>query len=86
MEKKVVYDDEKIAISFIAPHALSLDFILASFNNDGILAETTATSKEITAGENTVYIPYSALAQKLNTKLMVWDKALSPVINSTQIN
>ena len=85
MEKKVVHDSERIAVSFINPTAAALDFVVAGYDKNNAMTKTKALSCELAAGENTVYLSYADFTDEANIKLFVWDKALSPVINSIQI-
>lgn len=85
MEKKIRYDGERIAVSFINPAALDLDFIVTGYDKNNAMTKTRALSRELPAGGNTVYISYADFADEANIKLFVWDKELSPVINSMRI-
>ena len=75
----------RIAVSFINPAALDLDFIVTGYDKNNAMTKTRALSRELPAGGNTVYISYADFADEANIKLFVWDKELSPVINSMRI-
>ena len=85
INKKVVYDNEKIAVSFISPEDMHLDFYVASYVNDNRLSKAMTASKDVAPGEHTIYLGLSAFTGPDNIKLFVWDEDLRPIFDKINI-
>lgn len=87
MQKKVVYDNEMVSVSFINMKALNLDFYIAAYEDEtNRMSKIMITSKEVIAGENTAFIDLSEFEGLDNIKLFVWDKNSSPIFDKIDIN
>ena len=86
INKKVVYDNEKIAVSFVSPKVDTLSFYIASYEaNDKRLEKLAVSTKDVVAGENVVYLSLSSFKEADNTTLFIWDGNLSPIFDKTNI-
>ena len=86
INKKVVYDNEKIAVSFVSPKVDTLSFYIASHEaNDKRLEKLAVSTKDVVAGENVVYLSLSSFKEADNITLFVWDGNLSPIFDKTNI-
>lgn len=86
LQKDVVYDNEKLAISFISTENKELDFYIASYINEvNRMSHITCDAKNIVSGENTVFLDLSQFTEMEKIKLFVWDKNLSPVFDKMNI-
>lgn len=86
LDKKVVNDGEKIAVSFINTESIKPQFYIASYDSEtNTISKAAVTDKEISAGDNTVFLDLSAFEGLKNISLFVWDKNLCPIFTKTNI-
>jgi len=86
INKKVINDNEKIAISFVSPKAGTFGFYIAGYEKDSQkLEKSTVVKRDVAPGENVVYLSLPKFEKSDNTALLVWDENLSPVFDKTYI-
>ncbi|MBQ7792308.1 MAG: hypothetical protein IJ367_02305, partial [Clostridia bacterium] len=85
LQKKIISDGEIVAVSFANTEDTNLDFYLASYVTENQMERLSGGRKELSAGDNTVYLSLSEFTDVSNLNLFVWDENLCPVFLKSKI-
>lgn len=83
--KETVFEGSKATVTFISPKEAQVNIFVGAYEDiylDGI----TCTSAPINEGETPVNVDFSAVAEKDNLYMLIWDNDMTEITGKTVIN